>query len=198
MVRAGLRQILAGETGVKVIAEAADGDELVAKLAAAPVNVLLLDVTMPGAPFPTLLKFVRTTYPQLRVLVLSMQPEDQFAVRALRQGAAGYLTKERSPQELLEAIRKIVRGGKYVSPALAERLAVSLERGHSPLGEDALSEREYQVLRLIGAGKSVGEIASALGLSPKTVSTYRGRLLAKMGFTSNADLVKYVVANGLM
>jgi DNA-binding NarL/FixJ family response regulator len=197
VVRAGLRQILGAEADVWIVAEVADGDALLHALAGAPVDVVLLDVTMPGAPFPTLLRDVKTLYPRLRVLVLSMQPEDQFAVRALRDGAAGYLSKDRSPQELVAALRTIVQGGTYVSAALAEQLATALDPGRAPIGHEALSDREHEVLRLIGAGKAVREIAIALSLSPKTVSTYRTRILEKLGLRTSAELIRYALQHQL-
>lgn len=193
VVRAGLRQILASEPELNVVGEAADGNELLAKLGATPADVLLLDVTMPGTRFPTLLADLKARYPALRVLVLSMQPEDQFAERALRDGAAGYLSKERSSQELLEAIRKVVRGGTYVSPTFAEHLAAALGGRLPTARHEALSDREHEVLRLIGAGKTGGEIAAELSLSAKTVSTYRARILRKLGLRTSADLIRYAL-----
>jgi two-component system, NarL family, invasion response regulator UvrY len=180
-----------------VVGEAADGNELMAKLGVTPADVLLLDVTMPGTRFPTLLADLKARYPALRVLVLSMQPEDQFAERALRDGAAGYLSKERSSSELLEAIRKVVRGGTYVSPSFAEHLAAALG-GRLPVPRhEALSDREHEVLRLIGAGRTGGEIAAELSLSAKTVSTYRTRILRKLGLRTSADLIRYALQHQL-
>jgi two-component system, NarL family, invasion response regulator UvrY len=197
VVRAGLRQIVAAQPDMQLAGEAADGDEVLTVLAATSADVLLLDLTMPGAPFPALLKHVRARYPGLRVLVMSMHPEDQFAGRALREGAAGYLTKERTPQDLVEAIRKVTRGGTYVSPTLAEQLAASLDRGRPAVPHEALSDREYEVLRLIGAGRAVGEIAAQLTISPKTVSTYRARILQKLGLRTNAELIRYALEHQL-
>jgi len=197
VVRAGLRQIVAAQPDMQVAAEAADGDGVLTVLAATPADVLLLDLTMPGAPFPALLKHVRSRYPGVRVLVMSMHPEDQFAERALREGAAGYLTKERTPQDLVEAIRKVTRGGTYVSPTFAEQLAASLDRGRPAVAHHALSDREYEVLRLIGAGRTVGEIAVQLTLSPKTVSTYRARILQKLRLHTSAELIRYALEHQL-
>jgi two-component system, NarL family, invasion response regulator UvrY len=132
------------------------------------------------------------------VLVLSVHPEDQYAVRALRSGAAGYLTKDHSPEELVAAIRKVHRGGKYVSPSLAEKLAAGLEIGAAGAAHETLSDREYDVLCLLGSGQTVKEIAGGLGLSPKTVSTYRARILEKMKLATNADLVRYAAQHGLI
>jgi DNA-binding NarL/FixJ family response regulator len=197
VVRTGLRQILGSEADVWIVAEVADGDALLHTLASAPVDVLLLDLAMPGAPFPALLREVKSRYPRLRVLVLSMQPEDQFAVRALRDGAAGYLSKDRSPQELIAAVRKVVQGGTYVSPTLADQLATALDAGRAPIAHEALSDREHEVLRLIGAGKAVREIATTLSLSPKTVSTYRTRILEKLGLQTSAELIRYALQHQL-
>jgi len=197
VVRAGLRQIVAAQPDMQLAGEAADGDGVLTALAATPADVLLLDLTMPGAPFPALLKHVRSRYPTVRVLVMSMHPEDQFAGRALREGAAGYLTKERTPQDLVEAIRKVTRGGTYVSPTLAEQLAASLDGGRPAVAHEALSDREHEVLRLIGAGKTVGEIATQLTLSPKTVSTYRTRILQKLQLRTSAELIRYALEHQL-
>ena len=166
-------------------------------LATASIEVLLLDLAMPGAPFPGLLRDILAHHPKVRVLVMSMHPEDQFAARALREGAAGYLTKARTPQDLVEAIRKVTRGGTYVSPALAERLAASLDKRRSAVAHEALSDREHEVLRLIGAGRTVSAIAAELDLSPKTVSTYRTRILQKLGLRSSAELIRYALQHQL-
>jgi two-component system invasion response regulator UvrY len=197
VVRAGLRQIVAAQPDMQVAGEAADGDGVLTVLAASRADVLLLDLTMPGAPFPALLKHVRARHPGVRVLVMSMHPEDQFAGRALREGAAGYLTKERTPQDLVEAIRRVARGGTYVSPDFAEHLAASLDGRRPTVAHEALSDREHEVLRLIGAGKTVGEIAAQLSLSPKTVSTYRTRILQKLGLRTSAELIRYALQHQL-
>jgi DNA-binding NarL/FixJ family response regulator len=197
VVRTGLRQIVAGHPDMRVVGEAADGMGLWTVLGGATVDVVLLDLAMPDAPFPGLLHNVLTRHPDLRVLVMSMHPEDQFAERALREGAAGYLTKERTPQDLLEAIRKVVRGGTYVSPALAEQLAAALDGRRPAVAHEALSDREHEVLRLIGAGRTVSEIAAELGLSPKTVSTYRTRILQKLRLRSSAQLMRYALQHQL-
>jgi two-component system, NarL family, invasion response regulator UvrY len=197
VVRAGLRQIVAAQPDMQVAGEAADGDGVLTVLAATSADVLLLDLTMPGAPFPTLLKHVRARHAGVRVLVMSMHPEDQFAGRALREGAAGYLTKERTPEDLVEAIRKVTRGGTYVSPTLAEQLAASLDRGRPAVAHEALSDREHEVLRLIGAGRTVGEIAAQLTISPKTVSTYRTRILQKLRLRTSAELIRYALEHQL-
>lgn len=197
VVRGGLRQLLTAQPEIEVVDEAASGAELLRKLDTQSVDVLLLDIAMPETPFPGLLRDLKARYPKLQILMLSMQPEDQFAARALREGAAGYVSKDRSPEELVAAIHQVVRGEKYVSPALAELLATALGAGRSPIAHDALSGREHEVLRLIGAGKTQSEIAAALSLSPKTVSTYRTRILRKLHFKSTMELIRYALQHQL-
>ena len=197
IVREGLKRIVADCPDMQVVAEAADADEARTKCETAGVDVLLLDVTMPGPGFLETVRHLRTKQPGLRVLVLSVHPEDHYAVRALRAGAAGYLTKQHTPKELAEAIRRVYQGHKYVTESLAEKLAFELEPGASHPPHEALSDREYQVFRLLGSGKSVGSVAAELALSPKTVSTYRTRILEKMHFVSNTELIRYVIEKGL-
>lgn len=199
VVREGLRRIVAEHPGLSVVGEAVNGDELLAALPRLPADVVLLDVSMPGPGFLPVLERLRTEHPSVAVLVLSVHPEDQYAVRALRAGAAGYLTKDHSPEQLVEAIRKVHRGGRYVSASLAERLAADLATaGASQARHEILSHREYEVLCLLGSGRTVKEISTDLRLSPKTISTYRARLLEKMHATSNADLVRYAAQHGLI
>jgi DNA-binding NarL/FixJ family response regulator len=198
VVRAGLRGIIDGEADFEVVGEAYDGGDMLARIGRTPAEVLLLDVSMPGPGFLEVLRGLKQDHPRVAVLVLSVHPEDQYAVRALRAGAAGYLTKDHSPEELVAAIRKVHRGGKYVSPSLAEKLAVGLESGADGSPHERLSNREYDVLCLLGSGRTVKEIASRLALSPKTVSTYRARVLEKMKLATNADLVRYAAQHGLI
>ena len=198
IVRQGVIQILSSTHDIVVAAEATSGRELMHQVAVTPCDIVLLDLTMPGSDGLDVLKQLRREAPQTPVLVLTMHSEDQFAVRSLRAGASGYLTKDSAPSELVGAIRKIVAGGRYISPLMAERLAAHLgPDAEQPLHE-RLSDREYQVLRLIAAGKSTREIAGALSLSIKTVSTYRSRILEKMNFKSNADITYYAVKNQLI
>jgi DNA-binding NarL/FixJ family response regulator len=197
IVREGLRRIAAEHPGISVVAEAASADEALKRISDTAVDVMLLDVSMPGPSFIEVLQEVRRDHPSIRVLVLSVHPEDQWAVRALRAGAAGYLTKDHSPEQLIEAIRKVYRGGKYVSAALAERLATGLETGSAIAPHESLSDREFEVMQALGAGLSVKDVAAGLKLSPKTVSTYRARILEKMQMETNADLVRYVNDHGL-
>ncbi len=198
VVREGLRRIVQDAPGLEVVGEVASGHELLERLPRVPADIVLLDVTMPGPGFLEMLQRLRAEHPTVAVLVLSVHPEDQYAVRALRAGASGYLTKDHSPEELTEAIRRVHRGHKYVSPALAERLAADLAAGAGETRHELLSDREYEVLCLLGSGRKVKEIARSLQLSPKTVSTYRTRILEKMQASSNADLVRYAALHGLI
>jgi DNA-binding NarL/FixJ family response regulator len=193
-----LRRIAEDDRGIAVTAEAGTGDDALLALGRHATDVVLLDVSMPGSPFTETLRQLREQHPTVRVLVLSAHPEDQWAVRALRGGASGYLTKDHSPDQLLDAIRRVHRGGRYVSPALAERLASQLGQNFVEAPHEVLSDREFDVLRGLGMGRSVKEVAARLGLSPKTVSTYRTRLMEKMRFATTADLVQYAAAHGLI
>ena len=161
-------------------------------------DVVILDITMPGRGGLDTLKEIRSERPKLPVLILSIHPEDQYAVRALKAGAAGYMTKESAPDDLIKAIRKVVKGGKYISPSLAENLALFLERDDQKTPHESLSDREYQVMCMIAAGKKVKDIAENLSLSVKTISTYRARILDKMKMKSNADLIHYAIQNKLL
>ena len=197
LVRAGLRQVLADEPGIEVVGEAADGDETVAVLRTTEPDVVLLDITMPGAPFPGLLRLLRSAFPRVEVLIVTMHGEDQFAVRALKEGAAGYLTKQQPPQEVINAIKQIASGGRYLTATVAERAAAALDGHGQRLPHERVSRREYEVLCMIGLGKSVKQIAIELGVSPKTVSTHRARLLRKMRLKTSAELIRYVLQYGL-
>jgi two-component system invasion response regulator UvrY len=181
-----------------VAGEATNGQEALDKVRAEAWDVVVLDISMPDRSGLDILKQLRSERPKLPVLVLSMYSEDQYAVRVLKAGACGYLTKDSAPDELVKAIRKVVSGGRYVSAFLAERLAFEIGADSSKLPHEALSDREFQVLRLIAAGKSVKEIAAELSLSVKTVSTYRARLLQKMNLTTNAELIHYAIQNHLI
>jgi DNA-binding NarL/FixJ family response regulator len=198
IVREGLRRIASEGAGISVTGEASTAAELFRLLAAAAVDVVLLDVSMPGSTLVETLTTLKEKHPSVKVLVLSVHPEDQWAVRALRAGAAGYLTKDHSPEQLVAAIRRVARGGKYVSAALAERLADLVDNGRHRAPHERLSDREFEVLRALGSGMATKEVAERLNLSVKTISTYRARLLEKMGLKSRADLVRYVVEHGLL
>jgi len=197
VVREGLKRIIAESPNMTVSGEASGGNEALDVVRSTPCDVLVLDITMPDKNGMDVLKQIRTESPKLPVLILSMHSEDQYAVRMLRAGAAGYLSKESAPVKLVEAIRKIVRGGKYVSPTLAERLVFDLDK-ESKLPHELLSDREYQVLCMIASGKTVGKIAEELNLSVKTVSTYRARILEKLEMANNAELTRYAIKANLV
>jgi len=160
--------------------------------------MIVLDISMPGRNGLDALRDLRKEFPKTAVLVLSMHPEDQYAVQAFRAGASGYLTKETAPEELVQAIRKVVRGGRYVSAALAEKLALDLSANRTGALHETLSAREFQILCMIGSGKSVTNIADELALSVKTIGTYRSRILEKMEMKNNAELIRYAIQNHLV
>jgi two-component system, NarL family, invasion response regulator UvrY len=197
MVRKGIVQILRSAISLAVVDEARDGDEVLEKVARSDYNILLLDISMPGRGGLEVLRLVRDLKPGLRVLMLSMHPEEQYAVRALRGGASGYITKESAIEELIIAIRRIAGGRRYVSQTLAESLADELADDGAHPDLRSLSEREYQVLALIASGKKLKEIASALSLNPKTVTTYRTRILRKLHLKSTADVIRYASERGM-
>ncbi len=198
LVRAGVHQLVVEERDIQVVGEAVDGNDLLARLPSTPADVVILDVTMPGPGFLPLLGRLRAEHPALRVLVVSVHPEGNMALGALQAGAAGYVNKTRTGAELVAAIRKVHAGGTYVTPSLAERIAAELTAGHVPRPRDGLSVREHEVLRLLGAGKSNKEVAAMAGVSPKTISTYRARILRKLRLRTNADLVRYALEHALI
>ncbi|MDD2913696.1 MAG: response regulator transcription factor [Gallionella sp.] len=197
IVRQGLRRILDEARGIKVGGEAANGVEALKMIRAGKWDIVLLDISMPEKNGIDTLKQIMDISKTTKVLILSMYPEDQHAVRLMRAGASGYLTKETAPEQLVEAIRKIVAGKKHISPTLAELLLMECGLNSEKPPHEILSDREYQVLRLIGSGKQVSEIAEALSLSVKTVSTYRTHILEKMKLKNNAELTYYVMQHGL-
>jgi len=197
IVRQGLRQTLGDAPDIHEIGEAAHGPEAIDLVRQSHWDAVVLDIGLPGRGGIDILKEIKHERPRLPVLILSMHPEDQYAIRALRAGAAGYITKETAPEKLLDAIRKITKGGRFISAELAERLAVELTTVMPGAPHASLSDREFEVLRLIGSGLSVGDIADRLVLSVKTVSTYRGRVLDKMRMKNNAELMQYVLTNRL-
>jgi two-component system, NarL family, invasion response regulator UvrY len=198
VVRQGIRQILSDAPEVEVVAEASNGLEAIEIVRSGDVDVVILDLSMPGLSGLETVKKLRQDYPDVPVLVLSMHPEEQYAVRVMRTGAAGYLTKDGAPEELVAAVRSVARGHKYVTSTLAERLAHELERGSDKLPHEVLSDREYQVMLLMAEGLSGRDIAERLTLSAKTVSTYRARLLHKMNMSSNVELIRYALRQGLI
>ena len=197
IVRKGLRQIVKEQAAYMEVDEAVDGQEVLEKIQDEDWDVLVLDISMPKRSGLDILQEVKHSKPALPVLILSVHPEEQYAIRVLKAGAAGYMNKDCALDELVRAIQKVVDGGKYVSPTLAEKLAFELsgQSGKSP--HELLSDREYSVLLMIGIGKSVSEIANELALSVKTVSTYRSRVLEKLALKSNAELIRYVIDNQL-
>jgi two-component system invasion response regulator UvrY len=198
IVREGLKQIIAAIPNMNVADEACNGREAFEKVWEKKYDVVILDVSMQSRGGLEVLKQIKRVRPQLPVLILNMHTEAQYAVRALRAGAAGYLTKESAPDELIEAIRKVSQGGKYITSSLAEKLAFDLEAGfYQPLHE-TLSDREYQVMCMIASGKTAKEIAEELYLSVKTVSTYRSRIMEKMKMKNNAELTYYAIKHELV
>jgi len=198
IVRKGLRQILEeGGIGRKV-EEAGSGKEAVEKVRAGSFDIALLDISMPEMSGLEALEEIKKLRPSLPVLILSIYPEEEYAVRALKSGASGYMTKKSAPDELITAIRKIVRGSRYISPSLADFLASHLTEENSKPLHETLSNREFQVMRMIAAGRSLKEIAYDMSLSPKTISTFRTRILQKMQLQNNADLIQYAIKNKLI
>lgn len=198
VVRRGLKEILAESPEIVEIGEAGHPQQIIDLAQAGHWDVVILDLGLPGRGGMDVLRELQQLKPKLPVLILSMQSEDQYAVRTLRAGAAGYLTKEAAPDHLLDAIRKVSTGGRYVTAAVAEQLAGQLTVDPTRPIHEALSDREYEVLKLIGSGSTVGAIAERLSLSTKTVSTYRARILEKMHLKNNAELMQYAIRNHLI
>src|SRR6185437_236514 len=197
LFRRGVKELVnEGFQGAK-IGEAGNAFEMLELLRRRPWDVAVLDINMPGMNGLDALKQVKQEFPKLPVLILSMYPEEQYAIRMVKAGADGYLTKSSAPEELVKAITKVRGGGKYVSPSLAEALIVTIRPGAAKEPHQWLSDREYQVLCFIGSGKTVGEIAGRMNLSVSTISTYRARILEKMGMKTNAELTRYVLQHGL-
>jgi DNA-binding NarL/FixJ family response regulator len=197
IVREGLKQIVSEPSDMVVADEAENGNEVLEKILTNEYEAVVLDITMPGINGLDALKQIKSQRPELPILILSMHPEEQYALRVLKAGASGYLTKESAPEELITAIRRVSSGMKYVSSSLAERLASDLETDHDRPRHTTLSDREYQVMCMLASGKPVKQIAEALSLSIKTIRTYRRRILEKMGMESNAELVRYALENNL-
>ena len=198
IVRQGLRRIVSECPGMTVAGEAASGEEALALARERAFDLAILDISMPGRGGLDIIRDLRAARPSLKVMILSMHSEEQYAVRCLRDGASAYLTKGSPPEEIVQAIRTVAAGRKYITPSIAERLASRIDLdGDRPL-HDRLSDREMQVLMRLGSGRSVSDIAADMSLSVKTVSTYRARLLEKMGMQSTAQLIRYAVQNGLV
>ncbi|MFP4449072.1 MAG: response regulator [Bacteroidales bacterium] len=198
IVRKGIKQLLEETTDIQVESEAGTAEEMFKKIRNEHFDIVILDISLPGRSGLDALKQLRKSLPELPVLILSMYPENQYALRVMKSGAAGYLTKESVPEELIKAIKKINRGKKYISANLAEELANFLNGDSRKLPHQKLSDREYEVLLKIAEGKSLTEISKILSLSVKTISTYRSRILKKLNKKTNSDLVRYVMENKLM
>ena len=198
LFREGVKQILAETSDIVVADEASDGREVLVKLGQAQYDVILLDIAMPGNSGVEVLKHIKSIMPDQVVLILSMYSEKQYALRVLRSGASGYLTKDSTPDRLVTAIRKVVAGGKYISPELGEELALRVGTEFKVPRYERLSDREHQVLVMITSGKTTGEIADDLSLSAKTISTYRARLLEKMNMKTDAELTHYAIQHELV
>lgn len=198
VVREGLKQVISKASDMQVADEAVNGQEAMSKLAAQKFDVVVLDVGMPGRDGLEILKDIHRDFPKLPVLVLSMYPEDQVAIRALNAGASGYMNKETAPKELVNAIRKIYLGGKYVSESLAEKFASGLYMHAKETPQEQLSDREFQVLRMIASGKETSEIADELFISVKTVRTYRERVLEKLNLKNDVEITHFAMKNNLL
>jgi two-component system invasion response regulator UvrY len=198
IVRAGLKQIIAGDRDMTVEGEARNGQELLERVRKKKYDIVLLDLKMPGRSGLEILKQLKLEHPSLPVLVLSMHSEEQYAVRTIKAGASGYITKETAPDKLLEAIRKVCDGGKYISPTVAEKLADSIADSRNKPSHEYLTDREFQVMCMIASGKTITDISKELFLSVKTISTYRQRILEKMNMKNNAELTYYVISNSLL
>lgn len=198
IVRKGLKQILADSPEMVVAGEASTGQEALQKVRAIRCDIVVMDISLPDRSGLDVLEQIKIEHPHLPVLVLSMHAEEQYAVRAFKAGASGYLTKESASEQLIEAIQKVAQGGKYVTPTLAEKLIFELTKDSQKPLHESLSDREFQVLCLIATGKTLTEISQELCLSVKTVSTHRARILEKMGMRNNAELIRYALQNRLV
>ena len=198
IVRRGVRQILEESADIEVVAEAASSAELWPLVTEGRYDAVVLDVNLPGRSGIELLSDIKRACPTLPVLILTVHSEDQYALRALKGGASGFLTKESAPEKLVEAVRRIAAGGRFITPEVADRLAASVARKDEGPLHQALSDREFQILKLIASGKTVSQIAEGLALSVKTISTHRTRMLKKMDMKTNAELTHYAIRNGLL
>lgn len=198
LIREGLKKVIAKESDIEVVGEASKADEMFELLSNNDIDIVVLDITLPGRSGLDLIDEIKTQWPDSKVLILSMHPEDRFAVRALKAGASGYLTKGTASKSLIEALRKIDDGRKYISPTLAEHLALELDIDHNKPLHENLSNREFEVMRLIAEGKPVSEIAEMLCISVNTVTSYRSRIMEKMKMKSNAEIIRYSIEQKLI
>jgi two-component system, NarL family, invasion response regulator UvrY len=198
VVREGVKHIFSETPDIKVAGEAGNGQEVLESIGKQDYDLLLLDIAMPGRDGLEILKEIKTQKPKLPVLILSMFPEEQYALRALKSGASGYLTKDSIPNELVKAVRKVLRGGNYISSSFSEKLLTEITSDIQKPLHETLSDREYQIMRMIASGKTMNEIADELSLSSKTVYTYRARILEKMEMKNNMELTHYATKHGLI
>jgi two-component system invasion response regulator UvrY len=198
IVRRGLKDILVEEYPNAVVEQVGDGFELLKQLRNGRWDIVISDLSMPGKNGLETLKQLKSEYPQLPVLILSMYPEDLYAIRVLKAGASGYMTKESAPEELIKAVRLIMQGRKYITPTVAEKMASNLDHDNERQPHEMLSDRELDVMKMIASGKTVSEIANELSLSVNTISTYRARVLEKMNLKTNSELTYYVISNNLL
>lgn len=198
IVRRGLKQILSDEGDMMVIGEATKGEDALKFIKEREWDIVVLDISLPGRNGLEVLKEMKQIHPQLPILILSIHPEDQYAIRALKAGASGYLTKNSVPQELVKAIRKVLGGRKYITPATADKIINNLDKNARDQPHETLSNRELQVMIYVASGKTLREISKEMFLSPKTISTYRERILRKMQMKNNAQLIQYAITNKLL
>ena len=198
VVRRGLKQILLEAFPSAIIEEVTDAESLLKKVFTQSWDVVISDISMPGRSGLEVLQQVKQQYPKLPVLILSVYPEEQYALRVLKAGASGYLNKDSAPEQLVAAVNRVMLGKKFITPAIAEKLANSLDHDLNKLSHEYLSDREFEVLKLIAGGQAVSDIASKLSLSVTTISTYRSRIMSKMGLKSNAELIFYAIENKLV
>jgi DNA-binding NarL/FixJ family response regulator len=198
VIRSGMKQVLADAFKGAIFGEAENGDQALEAVSRQRWDLVLLDMTMPGKSGLEILDQIADAQPHLRVLIVSGHPEEQYAVRALKAGAAGYITKDTALEELVAAVKKALAGGKYVSASLAENLVIGLNTGTANFPHESLSDREFQIMRRFGEGKSPKEIGFELEIDAKTVSTYRARILKKMKLKTNADIIRYAIEHGLV
>ncbi|MFA7229534.1 MAG: response regulator transcription factor [Melioribacteraceae bacterium] len=198
LIREGIKKLVETSGNIRVVGETSDPNNLIGMLGKVKCDVLILDLSMPGKSGLDLLKEIKIILPEIKILIMTMMPEDQFAKRTLKAGASGYLTKESAPDELITAILRIASGRRYVSHSLAEKLAGELADGSEKPAHELLSDREFQIMKMIASGKSQTDIAGELSISISTVNTYRGRVLKKLNLKSNAELIRFAFQNGLI
>lgn len=198
IVRRGLKQILLEEFPTALIEEVASGEELLHKVIKEPWDAVISDLSMPGRNGLEVLQQVKEISPKLPTLILSVHPEEHYAIRALKAGASGYLNKDLAPEELVKAVHRVLAGKKYITPSVAEKLAAQFDHDPEKLSHEQLSDREFEVLKLLATGRSISEIAELLSLSATTISTYRSRIITKMNMKTNADIIVYAVENNLL